>query len=60
MIQHYVIKFVSDLREVGGVFSGHSGFFHQLNTITPTHSGRAFCQGQEHLSMIFISLYYSM
>jgi hypothetical protein len=27
-IQHYVIKFVSDLRHVGG-FSGYSGFLHQ-------------------------------
>jgi hypothetical protein len=27
-IQHYVIKFVSDLRYVGG-FSGYSGFLHQ-------------------------------
>ena len=24
-IQHYVITFVSDLRQVGGVFSGYSG-----------------------------------
>jgi hypothetical protein len=29
-IQHYVIKFVSDLRQVGG-FSGYSGFLHQYN-----------------------------
>ena len=28
--QHYVIKFVSDLRQVGG-FSWYSGFLHQLN-----------------------------
>ena len=27
-IQHYVIKFVSDLRQVGG-FSGYSSFLHQ-------------------------------
>jgi hypothetical protein len=26
-IQHYVIKFISDLRQVGG-FSGYSGFLH--------------------------------
>ena len=29
-IQHYVIEFVSNLRQVGG-FSGHSGFLHQWN-----------------------------
>jgi hypothetical protein len=29
-IQHYVIKFVRDLRKVGG-FSGYSGFLLQLN-----------------------------
>ena len=28
-IQHYVIKFVSDLRQVGGFLSGNSGFLHQ-------------------------------
>jgi len=28
-VQHYVIKFVSDLRQVGGFFSGSSGFLHQ-------------------------------
>ena len=31
-IQHYVIKFVSDLRQVWlVVFSGYSGFLHQYN-----------------------------
>ena len=29
-IQHYVIKFVSVLRQVG-VFPGYSGFLHQYN-----------------------------
>jgi len=29
-IHHYVIKFVSELRQVG-VFSGHSGFLHPWN-----------------------------
>ena len=29
-IHHYLIKFVSDLQQVGG-FSGYSGFLHQLN-----------------------------
>jgi hypothetical protein len=29
-IQYYVIKFVSDLRQVGG-FLGYSGFLHQQN-----------------------------
>jgi len=28
-IQHYVIKFVSDLRQVGVVLFGYSGFLHQ-------------------------------
>ena len=30
-MQHYVIKFVSDLRRVSVVFSGYSGFPHQWN-----------------------------
>jgi hypothetical protein len=29
LIQHYVIKFVSDLRQVGGFLSGYSGFLQQ-------------------------------
>ena len=29
LIQHYVKKFVSDLRQVSVVFSGHSSFLHQ-------------------------------
>ena len=28
-IQHYVIKFISDLRQVSQVFSLYSGFLHQ-------------------------------
>ena len=28
-IQHYGIKFVSNLRKVGGFFSGYSGFLNQ-------------------------------
>ena len=28
-VQHYVIKFVSDLRQVGGFLRGSSGFLHQ-------------------------------
>ena len=28
-IQHFVIKFVRDLRQVGMSFDGHSGFHHQ-------------------------------
>ena len=28
-IQHYVMKFVSDLRQVGDFFSGYSSFLHQ-------------------------------
>jgi hypothetical protein len=31
-IQHYVIKFVSDLRQVGG-FLGYSGFLHDITEI---------------------------
>ena len=28
-IQHFVIKFVSDLRQIGVFFLGYSGFLHQ-------------------------------
>ena len=39
-IQHYMIKFVSNLRQVGG-FLWYSCFLHQVaeSTITPTRSG---------------------
>ena len=30
-VQHYVIKFVSDMRQVGGFLRGSSGFLHQSN-----------------------------
>jgi len=32
LIQHHVIKFVSNLRQVG-VFSGYSGFLHDITEI---------------------------
>jgi hypothetical protein len=35
-MQHYVMKFVGDLRQVGGFFPEYSGFFQQLKLTATT------------------------
>ena len=45
-IQHYVIKFVSDLRQ-GVVFSGYPSFRHQLNW-TPRYNWSIVESGVKH------------
>ena len=45
-MQRYVIKFVSDLRQVGG-FSGYSGFLHQYNW-SPRYSWNFVESGVKH------------
>jgi hypothetical protein len=46
-IQHYVMKFVSDLRPRSVVFSGYSGFLHLLNW-PPQHNWNIVEIGTKH------------